>query len=355
LPKIWRAPWESGRNLVLVDTWYGRELGAVTAFDDALLEYPRVVSRLAIRTGWLRGIALFLLSARYTVVVTTSAAPGARLCALLFGLAGIRKLVLLEFIAAPIGSSSRLKVWRSLIERRVVGTLLRRALLGAHVLTEFERTRYAEEFNIPERLFSCIHWPSRYDDNPLPAIVNGGTVLASGRRTDWVTFFEAAVGADWRTRVVCTAQDREIVERCSSNLQVTIRCDITASEHAREVKGAAVYVIPLAETAGSVGQVRLMDAAQAGTPVVVSRVSGVSEYVDETCAMIVSPGNSRELFGAVYRLLSDAALRERLRVAAHKRGYTMKTYLEMVGEYVQMLSRSQKEFAAGRRQVRRRG
>jgi glycosyltransferase involved in cell wall biosynthesis len=78
---------------------------------------------------------------------------------------------------------------------------------------------------------------------------------------------------------------------------------------------ATVFVHPALEE-GS-GSVALLEALQAGLPVVASAVDGIPEDVEaERSALLVPPGDPAALASALARVLADAALRARLGRAA---------------------------------------
>src|SRR5262249_20899336 len=74
---------------------------------------------------------------------------------------------------------------------------------------------------------------------------------------------------------------------------------------------ADIFVLPsFRESSGSLA---LLEALQAGVAVVASHVDGVPEdVVDGQSALLVQPGNVRELAEALARVASDPALRRRL-------------------------------------------
>jgi glycosyltransferase involved in cell wall biosynthesis len=302
----------SGR--VVGDSWYATELDGVTALDAILARVP--FGRSLGRIGPLRGVVLFLAGLRADAIVTTNAAPGATTCLVLCGLTGRRRLVLLEYIVHP-GTGARW--WYFVLLRRF---LLGRALLRAQVLSAHEAAEYPALHRLPADRFVLVRWPVSAADEPLPARTEGRRVLASGRRVDWATFFAAADGADWDVRVVCTGADLPAVTELARAAGTTpvLRHDIPAEEHQREVAAATVYVIAVPETGASIGQIRVMNAVQAGVPVVASDVLGLRDYLDDDCAELVAPGDAKALRVAVDGLLADPQRRDLLRRAAMRRG-----------------------------------
>ncbi|MGH9768862.1 MAG: glycosyltransferase, partial [Blastocatellia bacterium] len=83
------------------------------------------------------------------------------------------------------------------------------------------------------------------------------------------------------------------------------------------LRHADLFVLPsLQEGSGSLS---LIEALQAGLPVVASNVDGVPEDVaDNDSALLVEPGNVDQLSQALARSLTDAGLRARLRRRARE-------------------------------------
>jgi glycosyltransferase involved in cell wall biosynthesis len=83
----------------------------------------------------------------------------------------------------------------------------------------------------------------------------------------------------------------------------------------------------------------MMEAMATGVPVVTTYVAGIPELaVDDVTAAVVPAANSQALASAIERLISDAALRERLIEAArrqveqlHDERTTMPRFMRAIG------------------------
>jgi glycosyltransferase involved in cell wall biosynthesis len=313
--------------MILADTWYADHIPAATRLDDRIPEWFR---SLAGRSGVARGLAIVVIGWHADAVVITNTSPGATICKIAYGLLARRTLILLEYIVhEPADRDYVRRVWFRIMK----GWLLRRALLRAQVLTEVEALTLPAIHHLAADHFVVVHWPALFDDSPVHELNDTRRVLASGRRTDWKTFFAAAEGTDWEVRAVCTAADLEHVHRLAG-ANAVIRHDISADEHQSEVERATVYVIPVPETGSSIGQIRVMNANQAGVPIVVSDVTGLRGYVDESSAVLVPPGDPDALRIAVDELLDDPFRRKVLRDAARRRDSTMGDYLDQINSLV---------------------
>jgi glycosyltransferase involved in cell wall biosynthesis len=83
------------------------------------------------------------------------------------------------------------------------------------------------------------------------------------------------------------------------------------------LRHADIFVLPSLEE-GS-GSVSMLEAMQAGTAIVATRIDGIPEDItDGDSGLLVPPGDERALAGALGRLLSDAPLRQRIAARAHQ-------------------------------------
>lgn len=80
-------------------------------------------------------------------------------------------------------------------------------------------------------------------------------------------------------------------------------------------KSAIMVVIPIKEMYRSSGQMTLTDCMQAGVPVVISKVVGISHYplVNNENCILVTPGNINNLKKAIKSLVDDKSLRYKLK------------------------------------------
>jgi glycosyltransferase involved in cell wall biosynthesis len=220
-------------------------------------------------------------------------------------------------------------IWFALIRK----PSLRKVLLFAHILTRYERERYAGLYGLPPDRFVYVPWPLRFRSDSLPPFESSRptAVVCSGRAAcDWETLFKAAESASWPLTVVCSASDRARVTRLNRSGRVRIRSEVTADEHQAMVSAATVYILCLRETDASAGQVRLMNAIRGGAPVVATRVRGLEDYArNDVTACVVEVEDAHALRACVDQLLSDPASRERLRASAFEQAgtWTFEQYL----------------------------
>jgi hypothetical protein len=274
--------------------------------------------------GALRGVRLFVASVRADAIGVVRTGAGWRSLLLLRALFGRRrKLVAIQFIVHPGqgGTWDRIDRWA-----------VRRALLAGPVLTRAEQSECAARYGLPAERFPFVAWPRRRTHaTELPPPPETPLALSTGRAfCDWPTLFAAARGAGWPLTVVCSAEDRAAVDALNADGGATVLSEIPAHEHEALMACATVLIVPMYEAHVAQGHVRLMDAADAGVPVIVSDVRALRDYVvpGET-AVLVPPGDPAALRAAGDRMLGNAEERERVRRAAfeHSQAWGADEYL----------------------------
>jgi hypothetical protein len=328
---------------VLGDTWYSREIGAAT-----LEEVVGGWSRPFLRSRIARGAMLWWIGRKYPVVLTTLARIDTRVLLILerlFGRRG-RYLVILEFI--PVMSDGR-NQWSSssrtpdVVRRLFWGTfvapVVQRCLLIGQTLASWEVERNATAFGLERERLVFVPWFGSVGiEQHVPPAMGRAGVLASGRAAcDWETVFACANGATWPLTVVCSHRDLPRVSALNANQRATVLCEITPEAHARQMRQAAVYLLALREADVSSGQIRVMDAAAAGTPLVASEVRGLLDYVTPGETALTFPaGDGAAARRAVALLYEDAALSRKVAEAAWRRGvaWSREDYLGAIRDLV---------------------
>jgi colanic acid/amylovoran biosynthesis glycosyltransferase len=127
----------------------------------------------------------------------------------------------------------------------------------------------------------------------------------------------------WSLHVVGDGPLRGRLEAAAAGLPVTFTGALGRSQLAAEYAAADVVVFPSVPAASGDQDglpVALLEAMASGCAVVASALPGIdAAVVDEQSGLLVPPGDAGALAAALHRLLSDAALRERLGKAATTR------------------------------------
>jgi hypothetical protein len=316
----------------IADGWYAWTLPGVDSFGDWLTARPCAVRAAAGRIGAARGIALYAASLRRPAVVVVRTDPGWRTLLLLRALLGRRrKLVVLQFIRHPIPG----RLWPA-IDRWAV----RRALKVGQALTAWEREEHSRYYGLPGERFVHVPWPARLEPagDPPSASTGSPRVLSAGRAgCDWETLFAAARDRDWPLTVICSAEDLPAVRALAAGTSAEVRAEVPLAEYRQLLASSGLSLIVTGETGISHGHIRLMEANEAGVPVIATGTRGLDGYlVDGETALVVPPGDALALRSAVERLLADPAERERLRRRAFacSQRWTGQDYLNALAHLV---------------------
>jgi hypothetical protein len=306
------------------DSWYAEPLGLASIDSAAHGKFGDALAR----HRWSRGVLLWLLGRRHEFVVTTLAElPRSFLLLERLFPRRTRYIVILEFI--PVIGNDAQVLWGAgggrarrllvrLIWRWMTVPTLRRALLVAQCLTEWETRRSAAELGVSPGRFRFIPWFRCAEAPNDPHGQDRAGVLASGRAACyWETVFAAARGQNWPLTVVCSGRDLALVSRLNHDNTARVLCEIPKDAHSAEVASCLVYLLALRDAEVSSGQVRLSDAWEAGTPVVASSVRGLEGYLaDGHNSLVFPPGDPEQARAAVAILLGDENLRASLRRSA---------------------------------------
>jgi glycosyltransferase involved in cell wall biosynthesis len=164
-------------------------------------------------------------------------------------------------------------------------------------------------------------------------------VLSAGRTfRDYPTLLEAVDGTPLKLTIVA-GKDNLGGRPIPGN--VTIHYDLPGHELTDLLARCMFVVVPLEERHLSAGQSVVLEAMALGKPVIVSRVTGTADYVEDmTTGILVPPRDSDRLREAMQLLAGDADLRRRLGDAAREQVRR----LHVVGRFALEVTRALKEF-----------
>jgi glycosyltransferase involved in cell wall biosynthesis len=120
---------------------------------------------------------------------------------------------------------------------------------------------------------------------------------------------------------------------------IDLRCGIPEAELLRLYQQASVMIQPMID---STANNALLEAMACGLPVVASDVGGVRDYADETCSVLVPPGDPETMADAVVDLVSDEVRRTRLGTGAYRKAqdYSWENIIDQLKEvYTVILAR----------------
>lgn len=132
------------------------------------------------------------------------------------------------------------------------------------------------------------------------------------------------------------ADYRALAERMGVARHVIFAGRKSPSELAAAYSAAAMLVQPsYVECLSTV----VLEAMSCGTPVVATDVGGIREQIDESCGMVVPPGNTEELAAAIRMMLSDPDRRSHLGRNARTRVAERYTVPAMIDGHLDLYGR----------------
>jgi glycosyltransferase involved in cell wall biosynthesis len=158
--------------------------------------------------------------------------------------------------------------------------------------------------------FVPLHTDPAYADRPPDE--EEPFALAAGRTfRDYPTLLEAA--RQGLTMPLTIVAGRDSLGGAVVPPRVTVHHDIPLPELLGMMSRASVVVLPLEERQISTGQTVLLEAMAMGKAVVVTRVNGTVDYVDDMKnGVLVPPKDAPALRVAINSLAGDEALRRRI-------------------------------------------
>lgn len=329
---------------IMIDSWYADHLEYDGFSFQSWLEerpwYGRLRPVIA-RIGVIRGILLFRCAQQSTGAVVLCDMPGFwtfLLLRALFGTPG--ECFVLEFIRRrPLRAIHRFiyPIWFNLLAAPAV----RKAVSRAQVMTSWERTHYASIFGVDKDRLVHIPFPMIRSESSCEPVnrKDGHYIMSSGRNScDWGTFVRAVSDLPEYPAVIIHSKDdrRQFRDLCLPE-HITVFCEIPPEEHDGLLKRSTCYVITLHETMGSSGHVRLSHAITLGVPIIVTRNSGLDEYVtDGKTGIVVPPSDPIALRKAIARLMGNPSLQKSLSENAIRGqgNWTRKSYFDRLSGIV---------------------
>jgi glycosyltransferase involved in cell wall biosynthesis len=138
----------------------------------------------------------------------------------------------------------------------------------------------------------------------------GDYILCVGRAgRDYPTLFQAALRLEDRFIVVMGDDPLPVMSEHHAGVaprNVTLLEEVEYDKYLDLMRDARLIVLPLYETAAPTGQTVLLEAMAMGKAIVISKVASVIDYVDDgKDVILVKPGDSDDLVGAIRRLMMD--------------------------------------------------
>ncbi|NKQ35564.1 MAG: glycosyltransferase family 4 protein [Chloroflexi bacterium] len=197
------------------------------------------------------------------------------------------------------------------------------------------------EMGLPETAVTFI--PDKVDHRffrPPAAWIDGDYILAVGQeRRDYHTLLQAVAGTGLKLVIVASSLWSENValpENVAAN--VTVLHNISSQQLRTLYAKARLVVTPLFDVPYAAGVNAVLEAMAMGRPLIVTRTTGISDYVvDDVTGIYTPPQNSPALRRRILRLWPDAAYRRRLGLNARlavEDGMNLDSYTRRITQLV---------------------
>jgi glycosyltransferase involved in cell wall biosynthesis len=169
-----------------------------------------------------------------------------------------------------------------------------------------ERERFPRTWHVdPERvLFTPYHHTLSDEDLAAPVSSDGGVFAGGDSLRDYRSLIEAMRSLPYSLTIATRRAGAELTHDLPANVTVSA---LSSIEFKQRIASASVIVVPLeAREDRGAGQTTYLNALALGKPVIVTDVAGARDHIlDGHTGLIVPPGDTRALEGALSALLGD--------------------------------------------------
>ena len=189
---------------------------------------------------------------------------------------------------------------------------------------------FKRRFGILTRKCSFVHFP--IDAQNQAATEDEGYIYSAGvAHRDWEMLIKALSTLPY-SALLSFDGDFAIPEHAQN--RITILPAQNTEDGRRLLQKARLVVMPLRDTFLPSGPLVLLDAMSMSKPTVVTDVNGTRDYVsDGETALVVPPGDSEAMAGAIQKLMEDDALRHKIARQAREdvcKRFTVENFLDKI-------------------------
>jgi glycosyltransferase involved in cell wall biosynthesis len=188
------------------------------------------------------------------------------------------------------------------------------------IFSEVEREIYSKTFGIPQDRFRMLHWamdtPVAGPDNPVP--FKGNYLCAiGGEGRDYALLAEAMQQLP-EVNLAIVARPHSI-DGIRFPPNVHVFTNLPGAQTWRLAQDSIGLVVPLKSADTTCGHVTIVGAQLLNIPLIVTRSTGVLDYVAEDTACLVNPGNTSEMVDALHAVSAQSqSVRDRQQLALEK-------------------------------------
>lgn len=282
------------------------------------------------------GIKLFINRKKYDIIISNSIEQALifSFLSLIFGKK--RNIHIFNEIYFQFPTSFRHKI------RPFIFKLFVNKINFIRVSSKNEIKHYSKLLNIKENKFWFLPYPTPIQE-PYFSFEDEGYILSSGKQyRDYDTLVKAVDGLGLKTIIVSDYNSMNKVKPCD---ETTVYYNITKSQYIDLLMKAKIVVIPLNNDFCSCGQIALLEAMSYGKSVIVARVTGTIDYIEDgSTGLFYEMGNYSDLRNKILNLYRNDNLRYKLANNALKYIKKNLTYNVFVQRYLQFIENKWNEF-----------
>ena len=151
---------------------------------------------------------------------------------------------------------------------------------------------------------------------------------------DYKTLINAFREKSEKLKIACNPKD---VDGISIPANVEILCDMHGNTFLEYMRNAYAVIIPINDHRISSGQLVLLQAMSLCKPIIVTKSAGVTDYVNENCAIFVEPHSINEISEAVTYLVKNVKILDKISKNAnklYKDNFTIEHYGKKVADII---------------------
>jgi glycosyltransferase involved in cell wall biosynthesis len=199
------------------------------------------------------------------------------------------------------------------------------------VSSKNEVESYGKRFNLKDNIVRFLPFHTNII-KPKYIERNKGYILSAGvSGRDYSTFVEAITGIDCTFVIVSNPESVKGIKLPSNLL---LHCDIPYHKYIELIENCAFVVVPLVNLTRSTGQVVILEAMALGKPVISTRTTGTTEYIEDGVnGLLVQPKDVACMREAIMKLINDAEYSSKLALEALemvKKRHTFDIYVEQI-------------------------
>jgi glycosyltransferase involved in cell wall biosynthesis len=201
-----------------------------------------------------------------------------------------------------------------------------------------EREYYARVFNLERERVAFI--PLYV--SPLFLEFHGsddGYIFSAGRTfRDYETLLKAAGGFPMRFVIVMGRKNLDSLTVAIPE-NVVVKVDVSVKEYAELLARSTFVVLPLSERVISVGQQVLLESMALGKAVIVTKVPGITDYLEDmVTGLFVNAGDHDELREKMVSLMNDRELIKNLGKSAREKVITYHQVPQYITDLIQVIN-----------------